>query len=635
MSWSIENGKFVFHSEAGDVFIPSAGEIYGVVFSQEATRDELVSLTDSFPEIRFSRITSTPEMRLEWKEDKIKLSVIIKRRGSCVEVLLPSIGGRNYVIHENTWIYLSPEIDLIDALVQDCGIVDLQSVSFSSYIRILECLRTEEYASISMEDSVSDSIQSNTALLTDAAPINLNAKLYPYQETGYRWLKYVTDESCGCILGDEMGLGKTLQVIALLLQRKNAGMGPSLVVAPVSLLENWKREIERFAPDINILVHHGSNRTGRYSFLQSFDVVVTAYSTVSSDLSMLSMVSWDLLVLDEAQNIKNPSATRTICVKELHRRAGIAVTGTPFENHILDLWSLLDFAIPGCVGDKGEFARFYTDDINGAEKIEPTLSALMIRRRVADVAKDLPEKIIIPQPLVMSDIEAMRYEDARQSILESFDTRSATLAILTKLRRYCTHPFIVDPDNIGADPLQASTKYARLCELLEEIIAANEKVIVFTSYSDMFAILESDIPRRFGIPIASINGATPVEERQIIIDTFSNIDGAAMLVLNPKAAGVGLNITAANHVIHYNLEWNPALEDQATARSYRRGQERTVFIYRLYYIDTVEEFVNDKLFHKREMSEVAVVGSSGEENSKQLILQAIEKSPLKKGVAYE
>ena len=151
----------------------------------------------------------------------------------------------------------------------------------------------------------------------------------------------------------------------------------------------------------------------------------------------------------------------------------------------------------------------------------------------------------------------------------------------------------------------------------------------------MFTILENDIPSRFGIPVAPINGATPVEERQHIIDSFSNIDGAAMLVLNPRAAGVGLNITAANHVIHYNLEWNPALEDQATARSYRRGQEKTVFIYRLYYIDTVEEFVNDKIFHKREMSEVAVVGSSGEENSKQLILQAIEKSPLKKGAAYE
>lgn len=635
MSWSIDKGKFIFHSEFGDSFIPSAGEIYSAVFFQETVRDELITLRDSFPEIRFSRIASVPEIKLEWKDEKIKLSVNINRRGSCVEVLLPSEGGRNYVIHDNTWIYLSPEIELIDALIQDCGIVDLQSIPFSSYIKILEYLRTEEYASISIEDSVSESIQNNTALLTDTPPINLNAKLYPYQETGYRWLKYVTDESCGCILGDEMGLGKTLQVIALLLQRKNAGMGPSLVVAPVSLLENWKREVERFAPDINILVHHGSNRTGRYSFLQSFDVVVTAYSTVSSDLSMLSMVPWDLLVLDEAQNIKNPSATRTICVKELPRRAGIAVTGTPFENHILDLWSLLDFAIPGCVGDKGAFARFYTDDINGAEKIEPTLSALMIRRKVADVAKDLPEKVIIPQPLAMSDIEAMKYEDARQSILDSFDARSATLAILTKLRMYCTHPFIVDPGKVGADPLQASTKYTRLCELLEEIIAANEKVIVFTSYTDMLTILENDIPSRFGIPVASINGATPVEERQHIIDTFSDIDGAAMLVLNPRAAGVGLNITAANHVIHYNLEWNPALEDQATARSYRRGQEKTVFIYRLYYIDTVEEFVNDKIFHKREMSEVAVVGSSGEENSKQLILQAIEKSPLKKGAAYE
>lgn len=635
MSWSIENGSFTFFSETGDCFIPSAEEIYGAIFSQEATRDELNTLKESFPEIRFSRIAAVPEMRMEWINEKIKLSVIIKRRGLSVEVKLPSKGGRNYVICNNTWIYFSPEIELIDSIVQNVGISDLQSVSFSSYIKILEYLRAEDNTSITINDSVSDSIQHNTVLFTDAPPFNLNAKLYPYQVTGYKWLKYITDESCGCILGDEMGLGKTLQVIALLLQRKNAGMGPSLVVAPVSLLENWKREIAKFAPDLNILVHHGLNRTGRYLFLQSFDVVVTAYSTISSDLSMLSMVYWDLLVLDEAQNIKNPSATRTVCVKELPRRAGIAVTGTPFENHILDLWSLLDFAIPGCVGEKGAFAKLYSDDIYGAEKIEPTLSALMIRRKVADVAKDLPEKVIIPQPLAMNDVEAMRYEDARQAILDSFDARSATLALLTKLRMYCTHPFVVESGNIGADPLQVSTKYTRLCELLEEIIDAKEKVIVFTSYSDMFTIFENDIPRRFGIPISSINGTTPVEERQLIIDSFSSIDGAAMLVLNPRAAGVGLNITAANHVIHYNLEWNPALEDQATARSFRRGQEKTVFIYRLFYIDTVEEFVNDKIFHKREMSEAAVVGSSGEENSKQLILQAIEKSPLKKGVAYE
>ena len=634
MSWSIKDGLIAFTSDK-EVLIPSARDIFRAVFSQEADRKELLSLKDDLPEIRFSRIASVPEMRMEWKNEKIELSVAIKRRGSSVDVLIPSKGGKNYVIYDNTWIYISPEIELIDALIQECGIVDLQSVPFAAYIKILELLRTEEYSSIAMIDSVSDSIQHNTELFTDSLPYNLEAKLYPYQETGYKWLKYITDESCGCILGDEMGLGKTLQVIALLLQRKNGGNGPSLVVAPVSLLENWKREIERFAPSLNVIVHHGSNRTGRFSFLQSFDVVVTAYSTVKSDLSMLSMVTWDLLVLDEAQNIKNPSATRTICVKELPRRAGIAVTGTPFENHILDLWSLLDFAIPGCVGDKGAFSRFYTDDLNGAEKIEHTLSAMMIRRKVADVAKDLPEKVIIPQALVMNDVEAMRYEDARQSILDSFDVRSATLAILTKLRMYCTHPFIVESSLFEADPLLASTKYTRLCELLEEIIAADEKVIVFTSYSGMFSILEKDIPERFGIPIASINGSTPVEERQAIIDTFSSIDGAAMLVLNPRAAGVGLNITAANHVIHYNLEWNPALEDQATARSFRRGQEKTVFIYRLYYVDTVEEFVNDKIFHKREMSEAAVVGSSGEENSRQLILQAIEKSPVKKGAAYE
>lgn len=635
MGWNIENGFFVFCACNTESFVPFAEDIYSAVFSQKAVRDELTTLQESFPNIRFSRIAAVPRIRLEWINERIKLSIIIKRRDKYIEVKTPSMGGRNYVLHDNTWVYLSPEIELIDTLIQGLKIEDIQSVPFSAYIKVLEYVRTEEYASIVIEDSVSDLLHNSTTSLADAVPYNLHARLYPYQEIGYRWLKYITDEACGCILGDEMGLGKTLQVIALLLQRKNEGKGPSLVVAPVSLLENWRREIDKFSPDLNTLVHHGGGRTGRYTTLLSFDVVITAYSTVSTDLSMLSMVSWDLLVLDEAQNIKNPTATRTISVKELHRRAGIAVTGTPFENHILDLWSLLDFAIPGCVGDKATFSRFYSDDINGAERIEPTLSALMIRRNVDEVAKDLPDKILIPQPLVMSDVEAMRYEDTRQSILASFDARAVTLAILTKLRMYCTHPSIVESEFTGTDPIQISTKYARLCELVDEIVAAKEKVIVFTSYTEMFNVFEEDIPRRFGIPVASINGGTPVENRQRIIDTFSQIDGSAMLVLNPRAAGVGLNITAANHVIHYNLEWNPALEDQATARSFRRGQEKTVFIYRLYYVDTVEEFVNDKILHKREMSETAVVGSSGEENSRQLILQAIEKSPVKRGVAYE
>ena len=634
MSWSIKNKLITYSSKAGKELIPSAEEIFRAVFSQEADNDELLSLKDSFPEIRFSKIAAVPEIRMEWIGEKINISVLIKRRGAYINVVLPSKGGKNYVIYENTWIYISPEIELIDALINACGIVDLQSVPFASYIKILELLRSEEYSSIVLIDSVSDSIQHNSEHFTDELPINLKAKLYPYQETGFKWLKHITDESCGCILGDEMGLGKTLQVITLLLQRKNSGNGPSLVVAPVSLLENWKREIERFAPDLNFLVHHGSHRTGRYNLLKSFDVVITAYSTVSIDLSMLSMVSWDLLILDEAQSIKNPSSARTICVKELKRRAGIAITGTPFENHILDLWSLLDFVIPGCVGEKEAFAKYYKDDINGAEKIEPILSALMIRRKVDDVAKDLPQKVIIPQPLAMSDVEATCYEETRQSILGSLDARSATIASLTKLRMCCVHPYVVGLGNIEADPIVASTKYTRLCELLEEIIAVNEKIILFTSYSDMFTILEKDIPKRFGIPIASINGETQVEKRQAIIDKFSNIDGSAMLVLNPRAAGVGLNITAANHVIHYNLEWNPALEDQATARAFRRGQEKTVFIHRLYYVDTIEELINDKIYHKREMSEVAVVGSSGEENSKQLILQAIEKSPLKEGSAH-
>jgi SNF2 family DNA or RNA helicase len=620
-------------NDVNNEYIPSSQEIFYAVFGGVKPKgyripEKISSLKESFPNLKFSKIGSKLTVGLCISEHKITGDVYFVRHGQNYLVRSPYIGGADHIIINGQWIYLSENYTQVATLLQESGITNIAEISFSSYIKLLSLLSS--YPTVIVEDKVRGNLDSITECITADLPQGLKATLYPYQTTGYKWIKFITDENCGCVLGDEMGLGKTLQVITLLLQRKSLNSGSSLVIAPVSLLENWRREILRFAPVLSVLVNHGANRSGRYTDLQEHDVVVISYNSAISDLSMLKMIKWDLLIIDEAQNIKNPNATRSKAVKEIPRRASIAVTGTPFENHIVDIWSIVDFSMPGFLGTLGAFQSDFSDDIEGARKIEPILSSLMLRRRVADVAKDLPDKVIISQPLVMDNIEANSYEEVRQQIMSEYSNKAVTLAALIKLRMFCTHPFIVRKGNKHGDPTRVSIKYTRLCEILEEIVASNEKIILFTSYSDMFALFEEDIPTRFNIPVLSINGSTPVPDRQPIVDSFSNTKGSALLVLNPRAAGTGLNITAANHVIHFNLEWNPALEDQSTARAFRRGQEKTVFVYRFYYINTVEQFVNEKIETKRDMSDLAVVGTTGELDNRSDILAALMKSPVLK-----
>ena len=339
------------------------------------------------------------------------------------------------------------------------------------------------------------------------------------------------------------------------------------------------------------------------------------------------MVRWKLVALDEAQSIKNPFSARATACKKLNRERSLAVTGTPFENHVSDIWSLIDFVQPGLLGPLEKYKESITDDVSGGKKIEPILSPLMIRRLVADVAQDLPEKIVSTQALQMSEHECQEYNNYLSSLKNSVESENINLGMLQKLRIYCTHPYAISEADRFCDPAEVSIKYQRFCEIAEEIINREEKIIVFTSYKNMFEIFKRDIPNRFGIQIWTINGETPVAERQEIVDRFNNLSGSAMLILNPRAAGTGLNITGANHVIHYNLEWNPALEDQSSARAYRRGQQKTVFIYRLYYTDTIEQVVNERIERKRNISSSAVIGNDGQSQDRLDILKALELIP--------
>nr|CAD6597011.1 ATP-dependent helicase [Pseudorhizobium flavum] len=527
---------------------------------------------------------------------------------------------------EGIWYPIEPAASAeILQLVESTGASLGEAASLKAFLAI----RKAGAAGASIDDHTAGRAISPLAFAPsgDELPAGVQATLYPYQISGWRWLKFLLTEGVGGLLADEMGLGKTLQIISALSDSGGAPLRPALIIAPGSLLENWRREISKFAPHLKVLKHHGALRTGRPSELKDHDVVVTSYDNAVRDNSLLNMILWKVIVLDEAQFIRNPDAQRTKAVKRLQREAGLAVTGTPVENRLLDLWSIVDFVLPGYLGDAKSFGSEYADDVDGAAKLEPLVSPLMLRRRVADVAQDLPSRIDIPQLVELDELEIAQYDAERERIHAEYGA-AATLVALTSLRRFCAHPDLMSGNAATADPMSFS-KFRRMDEIVEEIFARGEKVIIFTSFTAMADMIARHTKNRFGTFAGVIDGRLAIDDRQPLIDRFSAVQGGAALVLNPKAGGAGLNITAANHVIHYNPEWNPALEDQASARAHRRGQQLPVTVHRLLVADTVEDVVNERLTRKRAISGTAVVGLEGREDDYGDIVAALMRSPSK------
>tara|TARA_R110002049_G_scaffold148242_2_gene311161 strand:+ start:18231 stop:20144 length:1914 start_codon:yes stop_codon:yes gene_type:complete len=458
-------------------------------------------------------------------------------------------------------------------------------------------------------------------------PSGVEANLYPYQLKGWRWLKFVCSKGIGGLLADEMGLGKTLQVISYISDHGDCRIFPTLIVCPGSLVENWSREFKKFAPSVSINKHHGKFRTGSPSELIKQNVVITTYETVVRDNSLFLMIDWGLVVVDEAQNIKNPDTKKAKSIKKLSRISSLAVTGTPMENSLVDIWSIFDFVSPGYLGSIKSFIERYSNDQESGELLEPHITPLILRRVVAEVAKDLPSKIEIPQAIEFSETEAQLYEDIRLDILDKYEESSALVA-LVKLRMFCANPVIVKGYSHRNCAFENFSKFQRFDEIIQEIILRGDKFIVFTSFVEVADRLAHHASEKYKIFTGVLDGRLAIDLRQNLIDDFSSIVGPAALILNPRAGGAGLNITAANHVIHYNLEWNPALEDQASARAFRRGQNKPVTIHRLFMANSVEELINERLCMKREVAESAVTVSVSDKNKYEEILSALAKSPL-------
>jgi SNF2 family DNA or RNA helicase len=629
--WILEKDYLALKRSDGIMIIPSGIDIFKAEYRGIAnigdTEFEKPSL--SLTNISFSKYPLALQIKVQASKNPAKGLLFLELWGKCGQVLTlirnPLARMPDQLVHEKIWYAIETgALGEVKQTMTRLGILDEGMLTLQQFFQLMT--NPIETVPISIEFDL-HSIPSLTNI--EKIPDSFMGKLYPYQYTGYRWLCTIYDERLGCILGDEMGLGKTIQVICLMTRNFERNKNPALVVAPATLLENWRREIAKFAPSLSVYVHIGSDRTGFPSDLKKFDVVVTSFSTLIRDSSLFNLVRWNLVVADEAQAIKNPEAERTKILKTLPRQAAIAVTGTPVQNALTDLWSIMDFAIPGLLGDKSSFEKHYQNSVEGASNLEPLVTPVILRRTLSQVSIDLPSRIDIPQPIEMRPNMAVDYEKIRVDTLEKYGM-GAQLVSLQKLRMYCTHPFLIENQDSTLDAANASPKYERLLEILEEIFSNREQALIFTSFKGMIDLLLTDLPKRFiDIWINWIDGRVPLEERQPRVDEFNTCKGPAVLLLNPAAAGTGLNLTGANHVIHYNLEWNPAVEDQASARAYRIGQKKPVTVHRLYYINSVEEVINDRVDFKRELAETTVKGVKGEKDNYSDILRALKITPLK------
>jgi non-specific serine/threonine protein kinase len=453
----------------------------------------------------------------------------------------------------------------------------------------------------------------------------LRATLRPYQKVGLCWLSFLDELGLGGCLADDMGLGKTLQVIALLVVKKQrAGALNALLVVPASLLANWKSELERFAPSLSLTFVHPSQRAegGEPTEVAAArsDVVLTTYGMLARR-AWLAERAWNAVVLDEAQIIKNPAAKQTRAVKRLRARFRLVLTGTPVENRLGDLWSIFDFACPGLLGSAKEFGtlvkRLEQGEHADYSPLRKLIRPYLLRRLKTDkqVIADLPDKTELLAYCSLSKTQAVLYQKAVDELArelaaaEGMKRRGLILATLSKLKQICNHP--AHWLEHGAWKEADSGKLARVRELCEPIVARQERVLVFTQFREATGPLAAFLGELFGRPGLVLHGGTSVAKRKTLVDAFQRDDGPPFFVLSLKAGGTGLNLTGASHVIHFDRWWNPAVEAQATDRAFRIGQKRNVLVHKLVCRGTVEERIERVLESKRALGD-AVLEAGGE-----------------------
>ena len=443
----------------------------------------------------------------------------------------------------------------------------------------------------------------------------VDAVLRPYQRAGVSWMQHAAAHGLGAILADEMGLGKTVQAIALLAGRSH---GLHLVICPTSVLSNWSRELARFAPQVPVIRHTGSDRRAAFDDLPSGSVVLSTYGLLRTD-GALARTEWDVVVLDEAQQIKNPTSRAARAAYALKARLPLAMTGTPVENRLEELWSIMAFTNPGLLGNRMRFRQRFIVPIQdreagaAARRLHEIVTPHILRRRKADVAKELPARIESTVICVMSDEQEMLYRDALTKAFEAglgagFERSGRVLALLTRLKQICNHPELVRPT--GGSLVGRSGKLDRATEMLTEIIDNDDRALVFTQYRATGELLSRHLRRlvtRTAVPF--LHGGLSMKVRDQMVARFSDdANGPPILILSLRAAGFGLNLTRATHVLHYDRWWNPAVEQQASDRAHRIGQTRTVNVYALLTERTLEGVIAEMHDGKKDLAETVATG---------------------------
>jgi SNF2-related domain/SNF2 Helicase protein/Helicase conserved C-terminal domain len=460
-------------------------------------------------------------------------------------------------------------------------------------------------------------------------PAGFSGQLRPYQERGLSWLSFLGELGLGGILADDMGLGKTIQLLSLVSARPagSDGRGPTLLVCPMSLVGNWQREAARFTPDLRVHVHHGADRLDGDSLasaLAGADLVITTYGVATRDQAALGQVTWARVVCDEAQNIKNHVTKQARAVRALPAAARIALTGTPVENRLSELWSIMDFTNPGLLGPAERFRERYAVPIerHGSPEATQALKRLtqpfVLRRLKTDktIISDLPDKQEMKVFCNLTAEQASLYQatvtDMLSRIEEATDDisrRGLVLATMAKLKQVCNHPAHLLGD--GSRLSGRSGKLARLEEICDEIVAEGDKALCFTQYAEFGRMLQPHLAARLGCPVLFLHGGTTKKQRDAMVTTFGDLDEPALFLLSLKAGGTGLNLTAASHVIHVDRWWNPAVEDQATDRAFRIGQRRNVQVRKFVCVGTLEERIDAMIEEKKALAEQIVGTGEG------------------------
>ncbi|WP_025686106.1 DEAD/DEAH box helicase, partial [Paenibacillus maysiensis] len=481
-------------------------------------------------------------------------------------------------------------------------------------------------------------------------PDGLQAELRTYQRDGYAWLAFLRRFGLGACLADDMGLGKTVQFIAYLLHLQDIAAetgvrSSSLLICPTSVLGNWQKELSRFAPSLKVMLHYGSKRDQGDLFreeVEQADVILTSFATATLDQELLQSITWDSVCLDEAQNIKNAQTKQSTAVRSFPARHRIALTGTPIENRLSELWSIYDFINPGYLGSTRAFSNRF---INAIEKehneqrtidLQKLVQPFMLRRKKKDPAiqLDLPEKNEMKTYIHLTSEQGALYDQIvkelmeRMQKLEGIERKGAILSALTQLKQLCDHPALLTkeaaPDATASGYSQPdfeavisrSSKLERILAMVKELREEGERCLIFTQYIGMGRMLQQVLAQELQEPVLYLNGSTSKTARDRMIDQFQSHalppdEQPSVFILSLKAGGVGLNLTAANHVFHFDRWWNPAVENQATDRAYRMGQTKDVQVHKFISLGTLEERIDEMLESKQQLSDQIISSTEG------------------------